>query len=188
MVHQSECVMVCLGDGVPSQVFEDMPQEMRSRFWYVLAERPDLAEQLLVGIGGCSTVCSGCSVAAWHPSGDASPAARAAAVPGGVSIDLQSCHSCTQLYSHAMITCHVVFSSVLVPPAEEKPQHSQCSSCCAGIRARQQQPAQRQPPAAAAERWHRWRHGCTLAVGASSDDSSTSRGTAQQSGCITRAC
>jgi hypothetical protein len=30
------------------QVFEDMPQEMRSRFWYVLLERPDLAHQLLV--------------------------------------------------------------------------------------------------------------------------------------------
>lgn len=25
-----------------------MPQEMRSRFWYVLLERPDLAQQLLV--------------------------------------------------------------------------------------------------------------------------------------------
>jgi hypothetical protein len=31
------------------QVYEDMPQEMRSRFWYVLLERPDLAGQLLVG-------------------------------------------------------------------------------------------------------------------------------------------
>lgn len=30
------------------QVFEDMPQEMRSRLWYVLLERPDLAHQLLV--------------------------------------------------------------------------------------------------------------------------------------------
>lgn len=25
-----------------------MPQEMRSRFWYVLLERPDLAQQLMV--------------------------------------------------------------------------------------------------------------------------------------------
>lgn len=30
------------------QVFEDMPQELRSRFWYVLLERPDLAAALMV--------------------------------------------------------------------------------------------------------------------------------------------
>jgi hypothetical protein len=34
-----------------AQVFEDMPHEMRSRFWYVLLERPDLARQLLVSAG-----------------------------------------------------------------------------------------------------------------------------------------
>jgi hypothetical protein len=30
------------------QVYEDMPQEMRSRFWYVLLERPDLVQALSV--------------------------------------------------------------------------------------------------------------------------------------------
>lgn len=41
-------VWVLLPSPTHVQVFEDMPQEMRSRFWYVLLERPDLAQQLLV--------------------------------------------------------------------------------------------------------------------------------------------
>lgn len=45
------------------QVFEDMPQEMRSRFWYVLEERPDLAEQLLVSGDSCTTGHGGRSIA-----------------------------------------------------------------------------------------------------------------------------
>jgi hypothetical protein len=30
------------------QVLEDMPQELRSRFWFVLLQRPDLAAMLMV--------------------------------------------------------------------------------------------------------------------------------------------
>ena len=33
---------------IGDQVYEDMPQEMRSRLWYVLLERPDLAAPLRV--------------------------------------------------------------------------------------------------------------------------------------------
>ncbi len=34
---------------IGEQVYEDMPQEMRSRLWYALLERPELAHPFRVG-------------------------------------------------------------------------------------------------------------------------------------------
>lgn len=49
------CAVACARQIVDSintvsfQVLEDMPQEMRSRLWYVLLESPDMAQALMVG-------------------------------------------------------------------------------------------------------------------------------------------
>jgi hypothetical protein len=48
VAHVSHCAAVSAPPHLVHQVYEDMPQEMRSRFWYVLLERPDLVQALSV--------------------------------------------------------------------------------------------------------------------------------------------
>ncbi|KAF6259841.1 rab-GTPase-TBC domain-containing protein [Scenedesmus sp. NREL 46B-D3] len=78
--HQKLPVDIQIGD----QVYEDMPQEMRSRFWYVLLERPDLVQALstrgqLPGGSGSATSPTAAGVRASAEGGRPPPAPAAAA-------------------------------------------------------------------------------------------------------------